>query len=81
MQAQDARNIQFSVLLNPVEGAHRNGMSGLGKLVDDYPNGVKLTIGEDRSRIPKKIMLSGSQHMNHSGQIKIMSGIVLFMLV
>jgi hypothetical protein len=79
MQAQDVRNIQFSVLLSPVEGAHQNGMSGLGKSVDDYPNGVKLAAGEDRSRIPKKIMPSGSQGMNHSGQLKIMSGIVLFM--
>jgi hypothetical protein len=77
--AQDARNIQFSVLLSPVEGVHRNGMSGLGKSVDDRPNGVQLAAGEDRSRIPKKIMPLGSQGMNHNGQLKIMSGIVLFM--
>jgi hypothetical protein len=79
MQAQDPRNIQFSVLLNAVEGAHWNGMGGLGKPVKNYPNGVKLAAGEDRSRIPKRIMLPGWQGMNHNGQIKIMSGIVLFM--
>jgi hypothetical protein len=38
-----------------------------------------LVVGEDMSHIPKKIMLPGSQGMNHSGQLKIMSGIVLFM--
>jgi hypothetical protein len=79
MQAQDARNIQFSILLGPIEGVHQNGMSGLGKSVNNHPKGVKLTVNEDRSRIPKKIMLPGSQGMNHSGQIKIMSGILLFM--
>jgi hypothetical protein len=36
-------------------------------------------VGEDMSHIPKKIMPPGSQGMNHSGQLKIMSGIVLFM--
>jgi hypothetical protein len=40
-----------------------------------------LVVGEDMSHIPKKIMLSGTQGMNHSGQFKIMSGIVLFMRV
>jgi hypothetical protein len=40
MLAQDARNIQSSVLPSPVEGAHWNGMSRLGKSVDDYPDGV-----------------------------------------
>jgi hypothetical protein len=38
-----------------------------------------LVVGEDMSHIPKKIMLPGTQGMNHSGQFKIMSGIVLFM--
>jgi hypothetical protein len=46
MQTPDARNIQLSVLCSPIEGVHRNEMSGLGKLVDDYPNGVKLEAGE-----------------------------------
>jgi hypothetical protein len=46
MQAQDARNIQFSVLFSPVEGGHQNGMSKLGKSVDDYTNGVKLVADE-----------------------------------
>jgi hypothetical protein len=36
-------------------------------------------VGEDMSHVPKKIMLPGTQGMNHSGQFKIMSGIVLFM--
>jgi hypothetical protein len=46
LQTQDARNIQFSVLLSPVEGVHRNKMSRLGKSVDDYPDGVKLAADE-----------------------------------
>jgi hypothetical protein len=46
MQAQDARNIQFSVLLSPIEGVHWNEMNTLGKSADDYPNGVKLAVGE-----------------------------------
>jgi hypothetical protein len=46
MQAQDARNIQFNILLSPVEGVHCNEMSRLGKPIDDYPNGVKLATGE-----------------------------------
>jgi hypothetical protein len=46
MQTLDARNIQLSVLLSPVEGVHQNEMSRLGKPVDDYPNGVKLTASE-----------------------------------
>jgi hypothetical protein len=46
MQTQDARTIQLSVLFSPVEGVHWNEMSRLGKLVDDYPNGVKLAAGE-----------------------------------
>jgi hypothetical protein len=36
-------------------------------------------ISEDMSHIPKKIMPPGMQGMNYSGQLKIMSGIVLFM--
>jgi hypothetical protein len=35
MQTQDARNIQLDVLFSPIEGVHRNEMSGLGKSVDD----------------------------------------------
>jgi hypothetical protein len=46
MQTQDVRNIRSSVLLNPIEGVHQNEMSRFGKLVDDYPNGVKLVVGE-----------------------------------
>jgi hypothetical protein len=38
-----------------------------------------LVVGEDMSHIPKKIMPPGMQGMNHSIQIKIMSGIALFM--
>jgi hypothetical protein len=40
------RNIQLSVFFSPVEGVHQNEMSGLGKSVDDYPNGVKLVASE-----------------------------------
>jgi hypothetical protein len=46
MQTQDVSNIQFSVLLNPVEGVHQNEMSRFGKSVNDYPNGVKLAVDE-----------------------------------
>jgi hypothetical protein len=46
MQTQDAINIQLDVLFIPVAGVHWDEMSGLGKSVDDYPDGVKLTIGE-----------------------------------
>jgi hypothetical protein len=46
MQTQDARNIQLSILLSPVEGVHRNEMSRLGKSIDDYSDGVKLAAGE-----------------------------------
>jgi hypothetical protein len=35
-----------AVLLWHVEGVHQNEMSRLGKLVNDYPNGVKLVAGE-----------------------------------
>jgi hypothetical protein len=49
MQAQDVRNIQFSVLLSPVKGVHRNVMSRLGKSVDDHPNGVKLAVAEGQA--------------------------------
>jgi hypothetical protein len=38
-----------------------------------------FVVGEDMSHIPKKIMPPGMQGMNHSGQIKTMSGIALFM--
>jgi hypothetical protein len=38
-----------------------------------------LVINEDMSHIPKEIMPPGTQGMNYSGQLKIMSGIVLFM--
>jgi hypothetical protein len=38
-----------------------------------------LMISEDMSHIPKKIMPPGTQGMNYSGQLKIMSGLVLFM--
>jgi hypothetical protein len=46
MQTQDTRNIQFSILFSLVDDVHRNEMSGHGKSVDDYPNGVKLAAGE-----------------------------------
>jgi hypothetical protein len=39
-----------------------------------------LVISEDMSHIPKKIMPSGTQGMQYSIQLKIMSGIVLFMM-
>jgi hypothetical protein len=38
-----------------------------------------LVISEDMSHISKKIMPPGMQGMNYSGQLKIMSEIVLFM--
>jgi hypothetical protein len=38
-----------------------------------------LVINDDMSHIPKKIMLPGTQGLNYSGQLNIMSGIVLFM--
>jgi hypothetical protein len=46
MQTQDVRNIQLDILFSPVEGVHWNEMSGLGKSIDDHPDGVKLTVGE-----------------------------------
>jgi hypothetical protein len=46
MPTQDVRNIQFSVLLSHVEDVHWNEMIGLGKSVNDYPDGVKLAAGE-----------------------------------
>jgi hypothetical protein len=46
MQTHDARNIQLGVLFSPVVGVQWNEMSGLGKSVDDYPDGVKLAAGE-----------------------------------
>jgi hypothetical protein len=50
MQAQDARNIQFSVLLSPVEGVHHNVMSRLGKSVDGHPNEVQLAASERQAQ-------------------------------
>jgi hypothetical protein len=38
-----------------------------------------LVVSEDMSHIPKEIMLPVTQGMNHSGQLKIMRGVVLFM--
>jgi hypothetical protein len=46
MKTQDARNIQLGILFSPVEGVHWNEMSGLGKSVDDYPDGIKPVAGE-----------------------------------
>jgi hypothetical protein len=46
MQTQDVRNIQLSVLFSPVTGVHWNEMSELGKLINDYPDGVKLVASE-----------------------------------
>jgi hypothetical protein len=46
MQTQDVRNIQFHVLLSPVEGVHRNERSRLGESIDDYPDGTKPAGGE-----------------------------------
>jgi hypothetical protein len=49
MQTHNARNIQLNILFSPVEGVHRNEMSGLGKSVDNYPNEVKLVAGEKQT--------------------------------
>jgi hypothetical protein len=46
MQTQDARNIQLGILFSPIVGVHWNELSILGKLVDDYPDGVKLVAAE-----------------------------------
>jgi hypothetical protein len=46
MQTQDVRNIQFHVLLSPVEGVHQNERSRLGESIDDYPDGTKPAGGE-----------------------------------
>jgi hypothetical protein len=46
MQTQDVRNIQLIILFSPVEGVHWNEMNGLGKSVDDYPDGVQLAASE-----------------------------------
>jgi hypothetical protein len=40
-----------------------------------------LVISEDMSHISKKIMPLGTQGMNYNDQLKIMSGIILFMRV
>jgi hypothetical protein len=45
MQTRDAKNIQLDILFSLVAGVHWNEVSGLGKLVDDYPDGVKLVAG------------------------------------
>jgi hypothetical protein len=49
MQTLDVRNIQLGVLFSPVAGVHWNEMSGLGKSVDDYLDGVKLAVGEKQT--------------------------------
>jgi hypothetical protein len=49
IQTQDARNIQLDILFSHIEGVHRNEMCRLGESVDDYPNGVKLAVGERQS--------------------------------
>jgi hypothetical protein len=46
MQTQDVRNIQLGILFSPVASVHWDEMSGLGKSVDDDPDGVKLAAGE-----------------------------------
>jgi hypothetical protein len=46
MQTQDERNIQLGILFSPIASVHWDEMSGLGKSVDDYPDGVKLVAGE-----------------------------------
>jgi hypothetical protein len=78
MQTHDTRNIQFSVLLSPIEGVHRNEMSRLGKSVGDYTNGVKLAAGERQThneihtdifsflgRNTQKLQQSSRTHMIH----------------
>jgi hypothetical protein len=47
MQTQDASNIQFSILLNPIVGVHRNEVSRFYEWIDDHPYGVKL-VGRER---------------------------------
>jgi hypothetical protein len=46
MQTRDARNIQLGILFSLVEGVHWNEISRLGKPVNDYLDGIKLTVGE-----------------------------------
>jgi hypothetical protein len=46
MQTQDMRNIQLGILFSTVEGVHWIEMSVLGKSIDDYPDRVKLAVGE-----------------------------------
>jgi hypothetical protein len=36
----------FGTLFSPIASVHWNEMSGLGKSVDDYTDGVKLAAGE-----------------------------------
>jgi hypothetical protein len=38
-----------------------------------------FVVSKDMSHIPNKIMSLGTQSMKYSGQLKIMSGIMLFM--
>jgi hypothetical protein len=47
MQTQDAGNIQFSVLLGPVVGVHRNEVCTLGEPIHDHPDGIKH-VGRER---------------------------------
>jgi hypothetical protein len=70
MLTHDARNIQLDVLFSPIEGVHWNEMSGLGKSVDDYSNGVKLdpstcrnTQRLQQSCMPHMISLDPSTHV------------------
>jgi hypothetical protein len=76
MQTQDVSNIQFTVLLSPVVGVHRNEMSRLGKPINDYPDGVKLAGREKQthnkihadifsfpSRNVQRLQQSGRSHM------------------
>jgi hypothetical protein len=47
MQTHDVSNIQFSVLLSPIVGVHRNKVSRLGEPIHDHPDGIKL-VGRER---------------------------------
>jgi hypothetical protein len=54
------RNIQFYVLLSPVEGVHQNEMSRLGKSVDDFME-LKLQVVRGRPTIKSMQMSSHFQ--------------------
>jgi hypothetical protein len=68
--------MQLNVLLSPVVGVHRNEMSGLGELINDHPDGIKL-VGRERqthneihadifqfpSRNIQRLQQSGRTHM------------------